>query len=171
MKLTNVTIKGAFGYLSQQPDGTIQYRQEVGLWERFDVDVDASQLPQPVTPPSPNPPIQLPALTLESAKQIIQQTAKDYPFLIQEFDNDGDANVACIELLRRCIYRLSKAGYSASRQRNPSGAISNDKLCLTLGHGWIAIDIMSIGYAHHATTMNWTEVTPANPVPDTGIPG
>lgn len=48
----NVTIKTAHGFLSFQPNGSIEYRQSVGPWEV--IDIDGLTLPQPV-PPGPGP--------------------------------------------------------------------------------------------------------------------
>lgn len=53
-----VTIKTAHGYLSFQPDGRIEYRDEAASWETLDVWVqDALGVPPDGTqpPPAPNP--------------------------------------------------------------------------------------------------------------------
>jgi len=48
---------------------------------------------------------------------------------------------AAAELLRRAIWHLHLAGYQSGRQRNPSGAISNDKLTIAIDGAWRAYDI------------------------------
>ncbi|PYR37269.1 MAG: hypothetical protein DMF90_07400 [Acidobacteria bacterium] len=108
-------------------------------------------------------------LTVERAQQVVLGTACEFPQLTAVFPTDSQALAAADELLRRSIWHLHLAGYQAGRQRNPSGAISSDKLTIFIG-GWHAYDIFSLGYAGVATRVQFFEVTPANPVPDGGIP-
>jgi hypothetical protein len=104
------------------------------------------------------------------AQQIVIATSNEYPDLTRVFGSDGEANDAAIELLLRTIWHLQQAGFNAARQRNPSGAISADKLCIMLGGQWHVYDIFTLGFAGQATTVHFDEITGANPIPDSGIP-
>jgi hypothetical protein len=73
-------------------------------------------------------------------------------------------------LLLRTIWHLQLAGFQASRQKNPSGAISNDKLTIFIDGAWKVYDIYSLGFAGRPTTVQMLEITGANPVPEAGIP-
>lgn len=50
-----VTIKTAHGYLSVQPDGRLEFREQAGPWEEFDVDGLTLAPVQPGPTPNPNP--------------------------------------------------------------------------------------------------------------------
>ncbi len=108
--------------------------------------------------------------TADRAKQVVFGTASEFPQLTRVFGNDSQALGAAEELLRRTIWHLHLAGFDAGRQRNPSGAISNDKITIFIGGSWHAYDIFSLGYAGRATTVQFFEVSPPNHVPDGGIP-
>lgn len=47
----NLTIKTAFGYLSVQPNGSLQFRDTAGPWETFEVDGLELPAPGPSVPP------------------------------------------------------------------------------------------------------------------------
>ena len=130
----------------------------------------APPTPTPVpTTPAPNPHHVTPGpLTVAQAQAVILACAQEFPQLLQVFPTDQAASDACTEFLLRVIWHLKLYGFTAARQKNPSGVISGDKLCVTINGAWRAFDIGSIGYAGHATTIQVTEVTPANPVPDPG---
>ena len=69
----NVRIKTAHGYLSFQPDGTLQYRPGAGAWEEIDIEgLDlASLFTLPVQPwqpsPTPLPPVEGPPPSMTPA--------------------------------------------------------------------------------------------------------
>jgi hypothetical protein len=48
-----VKFKTAHGYLSFQPDGSLQYRKDAGEWE--EVDIEGLELPKPEPEPEPKP--------------------------------------------------------------------------------------------------------------------
>lgn len=75
------------------------------------------------------------------------------------------------ELLRRMIWHLHEAGFTAGRQQNPSGAISKDKLCVEVNGVVRAYDVF-IDYDNHLTPLrtHMGEVTPAHLIDDAGIP-
>jgi hypothetical protein len=104
------------------------------------------------------------------ASQVVFGTASEFPHLTRVFGSDSQALGAAEELLRRTIFHLHLAGFDAGRQRNPSGAISNDKLTIHIGGSWHVYDIFSLGYAGRATTVQFFEVPAPNHIPDGGIP-
>lgn len=133
--------------------------------------------PPPLPPPSsPEPPAANPyhvlpgALTEDRAKQVVFATASEFPGLTAVFGSEGEAVAAADQLLLRTIWHLQLAGYQAGRQRNPSGAISSDKLTIFVNGGWHAYDIFSLGYAGVASKVQFFEVGSPNPVASGGIP-
>ena len=108
--------------------------------------------------------------TTDRASQVVFGTASEFPQLTRVFGSDSQATNAAEELLRRTIWHLHLAGFDAGRQRNPSGAISNDKLTILIGGSWHVYDIFSLGYAGRATTVQFFEVPAPNHIPDGGIP-
>jgi len=82
-----------------------------------------------------------------------------------------DANAA--ELLRRMIWHLQQAGFTAGRQKNPSGAISNDKLTFQVPGETLfrAYDVFTSKGAFLQTMgTQMLQVFPANYQVDGGIP-
>jgi hypothetical protein len=108
--------------------------------------------------------------TAGRASQVVFGTASEFPHLTAVFRSDSAALGAAEELLRRTIWHLHLAGFQAGRQRNPSGAISNDKISIFVNGSWHVYDIFSLGYAGRATTVQFFEVPAPNHVPDGGIP-
>jgi hypothetical protein len=108
-------------------------------------------------------------LSEDRARQVVFATANEFPQLTRVFGSDGEALSAASELLERTIWHLHLAGYQAGRQRNPSGAISEDKVTIFIDGSWHIYDIFSLGYAGRATTVQFVELTGASYVPDSGI--
>lgn len=130
--------------------------------------------PPPPPPPSPPPPDSphVPAgpLTAARAQQVVFATADEFPSLRAPRPTEAQAVAAAEELLRRTIWHLQLAGYPSGRQRNPSGAISNDKLTVAIDGAWRAYDIfMDYGVPGQETRVIFLEVFPANSVSDSGI--
>lgn len=109
-------------------------------------------------------------LTAQRASDIVYATAKEFPQYTAVFGTEGEAVAAAEQLLLRTIWHLQLGGFQAGRQQNPSGAISCDKLTIVIDGAWHAYDIYSLGYGGRATTVQFLEVWPANPVPSGGIP-
>jgi hypothetical protein len=110
-------------------------------------------------------------LTSERAGQVVQATAREFPHLTAARPTDGEAIRAAEELLLRIIWHLELAGFNAARQRNPSGAISNDKLNIFIGGAWHAYDVfMAYGAANVPVRVIFLHVTPPNPVEYPAIP-
>lgn len=104
------------------------------------------------------------------ASQVVQATAREFPGLVAVFGSEGEAVGAADVLLRRTIWHLQLAGFNAARQKNPSGAISSDKVSIFIDGAWHCYDIYSLGVAGRATTVHFLEVPLPNPVADGGIP-
>ena len=128
--------------------------------------------PTPASPPPDNSHHVGPGpLTADSASQVVFATADEFPRLSAAYPTDSQAVAASEELLRRTIWHLQLAGFQAARQRNPSGAISNDKLTIAINGAWRAYDIfMDYGVAGKNTKVIFLEVFPANSIADSGIP-
>ncbi len=140
----------------------------------------AAPAPAPAPEPAPAPP---PA-PIESpfhvgpgpqswlrAEQVVNATADEFPHLVAIYPSDQQAIAAAEELLRRTIWHLQRAGFQAGRQKNPSGAISNDKLTVYADGRWRAVDVFyDYGVAGKPTQVIFWEVFPASPQPDGGIP-
>jgi hypothetical protein len=125
--------------------------------------------PAPPPPPSESPYHVGPGPTSEArAKQVVESTAQEFPHLTAVFGSEGEAVAAADELLLRTIWHLKLAGFDAARQKNPSGAISSDKLNIFVNGGWHVYDIFSLGYAGRATTVIFIEVPLPNPQPNSG---
>lgn len=145
------------------------------------------QQPPPTTQPSTEPPVQPPAdppppaenshhigpgpLAMWRVEQVVNATADEFPGLIAARRTESEALDAAVELLRRTIWHLRHAGFEAGRQKNPSGAISGDKLTVFADGGWHAVDIFyDYGAPGVPIKVIFLEVFPASPVGDAGIP-
>jgi hypothetical protein len=132
--------------------------------------------PPPPPPPGPPPPTPVPGhvppgpLTEAQAEKVTYATGNEFPQLTRVFGSDSEAEAAAEELLLRTIWHLKQYGFQAGRQRNPSGAMSKDKLCIYINGVVRAFDVFRLGMAGQATQVQWLEVWPAGPVPDNGIP-
>jgi hypothetical protein len=137
--------------------------------------------PSPEPPPPPPPPGESPfhvgpgPLDEGRAGEVIYNTSYEFPELLAVFGSEGEAVAHAEVLLRRTIWHLHRAGYQAARQRNPSGAISHDKVNIIIGGVWRTYDIYTLGYAGVATRVTGMNIVCpdllcANPIPDDGIP-
>lgn len=135
-------------------------------------DTAVFQTPAPPPPPPPGggggtgsghvPPG---PLTEARAEQVVYRTANEFQQLLTVAGAD--------ELLRRTIWHLHLAGFQAGRQRNPSGAISSDKLTIFINGGWHVYDIFGL---QDPLTVHFIEVPSGcssdgcSYIPDGGIP-
>jgi hypothetical protein len=135
---------------------------------------DTPRAPTPAPIPSPgngqNGHVGAGPLTEDRARTVVSGTYNEFPTLRAVFGTEGEAVGAADQLLRRTLWHLQLAGFEAARQRNPSGAISSDKICVRIGGTWRVFDIYSLGVAGRATTVQWLEITGANPTPGALIP-
>ena len=109
-------------------------------------------------------------LSESRASDVVFATAREFPHLTSVFGSEGEAVGAADQLLRRTIWHLQLAGYQASGQQNPSGAVSSDKLTIFINGGWHVYDVYSLGVAGRATTVQFFEVPAPNPYPRNLIP-
>jgi hypothetical protein len=135
--------------------------------------------PPPPPPPPQPPPQQAPTnpnhvapgpLSVAHAQEVVYATANEFPGLQTPRGTDAESAAAGEELLRRIIWHLQLAGFQAGRQRNPSGAISGDKLTVVADGAWHAYDVWTLGGAGRPISVIFYEVFPPNPVADGGIP-
>ncbi len=139
----------------------------------------AAPAPPAATPAPPGPevtpsnPHHVPAGPLDAAQadRVVQATGREFAHLTAPRGSSDEAVGAAEELLLRMIWHLQVAGFDAARQRNPSGAISNDKLNVLIGGQWRAFDVfMDYGQPHQQTQVIFYEVFPSNPLPYPGVP-
>jgi hypothetical protein len=131
--------------------------------------------PEPVAPPPAQPPsafhVEAGPTTCSRAERVVNATADEFPGLTAPRASESDAVNASAELLRRMIWHLQLAGYQAGRQRNPSGAISNDKVTIHCNGVWHAYDLFrDLGGAGRPADVIFLEVFPPDPVADAGVP-
>jgi hypothetical protein len=102
---------------------------------------------------------------------IVCGTAQEFPALTVVTVDEPTRLANASTLLGRMIWHLQLAGASAGRQRNPSGAISPDKLTVNIAGVWRAFDVF-LGVEAFTVPLQTTmqEVFPANYVADGGIP-
>jgi hypothetical protein len=75
-----------------------------------------------------------------------------------------------VMLVRRMIWHLRQAGFEAGRQKNPSGAISEQKLCVVVDEVTRAYEVLDGVDKSVQTPTQMQEVWPANMQDDAGIP-
>lgn len=135
--------------------------------------------PPPPPPPSPPPPPDTPnpyhvldgPATEARAQQVVNNTAAEFPYNTAPHHDVGLKTRLTEELLLRTIWHLQIAGFQAGRQRNPSGAISVDKLTVVINGSWMAVDIYTnFDVPGVPLGVIWWPVTPPNHVPDGGFP-
>lgn len=133
--------------------------------------------PEPPPPPPPDPAAPHPfhvdggPLTDSRAFQVVQNTAAEFPYNTAPHYDVGLKTALAEQLLLRTIWHLHLAGYEAGRQRNPSGAISVDKLTVLINGSWMAVDIYTnFDVPGVPLGVIWWPVSPPNHVPEGGIP-
>ena len=144
----------------------------------------ADTVPEPAPDPAPEPE-QAPApapvesafhvgpggLSMTRAEQVVNATAAEFAGLTAARGSEAEAQAAATELLRRVIWHLRHAGFDAGRQKNPSGAISGDKLTMFADGAWHAVDIFfDYGTPGVPVKVIFWEVVPPSPIADEGIP-
>jgi hypothetical protein len=104
--------------------------------------------------------------TAARAEQVVLGTGREFPNVTAQ----GASDSAAEHLMLRMIWHLRLAGFQAGRQKNPSGAISGDKLSVFADGYWRSYDVVSTRHDGSPLDVHFDEVFPANYVPDTGIP-
>lgn len=110
-------------------------------------------------------------LTAIRAGQIVCGTGNEHSALKNPTADLSTRDANATQLLRRMIWHLKQAGFTAGRQQNPSGAISKDKLTVIVDAVLRAYDVFS-DYDNFATALKtqMSETAPAVLVDDAGIP-
>ena len=133
--------------------------------------------PAPEAPPPPPVPTGNPShvgpgpLTVDRAQRVVDATAAEFPWLTSPRNTIDEKSSATEELLLRTIWHLKLAGYDSGRQRNPSGAVSSDKLTILLNGAWHAYDIYTDwDVPSRPTRVIFLEVFPPNSIAYPGIP-
>jgi hypothetical protein len=104
------------------------------------------------------------------AGQIICGTGNEWSALKNVTADQATRDTNTVELLRRMIWHLQQAGFTSGRQKNPSGAISKDKLCVVVSTVLRVYDIFpGVDYTQPLTTQ-MLETAPAVLIDDAGIP-
>jgi hypothetical protein len=108
-------------------------------------------------------------LTAYRAGLIIGGTANEYPALVAVAADQATRDANQLELLLRTIWHLNQAGFTAGRQRNPSGLLSQDKIAVVEAGVTRAFDVYT-GTFDVVMTVQALQVAPANLVADSGTP-
>jgi len=104
------------------------------------------------------------------AGQIVCGTGNEFSALKNPTTTAAQRAANQTELLLRMIWHLQLAGFTAGRQRNPSGAISGDKLCVVVDSVLRVYDCFpGVDFTVPLTTQ-MNETAPAQLVEDAGIP-
>lgn len=103
------------------------------------------------------------------AGQIVCGTGNEYSALKQPTATDAERQANTIELLLRMIWHLRESGFTAGRQKNPSGALSPQKLCIVVDGVTRAYEVINGVDKSVPSPTLMEEVFPANLVDDPGI--
>lgn len=111
------------------------------------------------------------ALTEERARKIACGTSDEWGALRAPVATLPQRETNAELLLLRIIWHLAQGGYTVGRQRNPSTAISKDKIAITIDGEVLAIDLFS-NFDAFAQTMRsqWVEVGAGDYVSEGGLP-
>lgn len=109
-------------------------------------------------------------LTVERARKISCGTGDEWSALRVATATSAERDSNMELLLLRIIWHLNQGGFSAGRQRNPSTAISKDKLTVVIGTETRAFDVfIDASSFSKPLVMQWFETFPADMVADAGI--
>lgn len=104
------------------------------------------------------------------AGQIVGGVGNEYAALRNPTVDLATREAQATALLLRCIWHLRLAGFSAGRQRNPSGVLSPDKLCVVVDGVLRAYDCFAGRLTYTAVmAMQAVEVAPPDMVDDAGL--
>lgn len=109
-------------------------------------------------------------LTANLAGQIVCGVGKEFPALLAPTANQPARDANVLELLGRMIWHLQRAGFTAGKQKNPSGVVSTDKLTVQVGSEMRAYDTMELNPYTNPLVVHMIQVFPASYVADAGIP-
>lgn len=105
------------------------------------------------------------------AGQIVCGTGNEFPALKNATVDLPTRVTNATELIARMIWHLRQAGFTAGQQRNPSGILSDNKLCVVVDGVTRAYDVLR-GKGEFTQPMDtqMLEVAPADLVDYAGIP-
>lgn len=105
------------------------------------------------------------------AGQIVCGTGNEFPALKNATADLATREANAEQLMLRMVWHLRNAGFTAGRQRNPSGILSKDKLCVVVDGVTRAYDVF-LGKGNYTVAMStqMLEVAPPDLVDDPGIP-
>jgi hypothetical protein len=112
------------------------------------------------------------ALTAATAGEIVCGTGAEFPALLAATPDLPTREANALQLLRRMIWHLNQYGYTAGRQRNPSGLLSKDKLSVQIpGEATYRAYDVFFSFDSYATAMGtqMAQVFPPNYDADGGI--
>jgi hypothetical protein len=107
-------------------------------------------------------------LTAYQAGLVIGGTAHEFPALVAPAPDQPTRDANQAELLSRIIWHLQQKGFTAGKQRNPSGIVSGDKIALIEDGQLRAFDIFTSPSFDAVLTVQAIQVSPANLVSDSG---
>ncbi|SRR6266508_3021455 len=107
--------------------------------------------------------------TAYNAGLIIGGVAHEFPALVAAVADEATFDANRLELLERTIWHLLAFGFSAGRQRNPSGVLSTDKIAIVEDGILRAFDCYTGTFAT-GITVQALQVAPPNLVADSGTP-
>ena len=131
-------------------------------------DTDAGQTAAGVTAAGADGHPSVTGLTAYNAGLIIGGTAYEFASLTAAAPDQPTRTANQLELLLRTIWHLSQFGFTTGRQRNPSGVLSGDKLCVISDGQMRAFDIFTGGTFDTALGVHAIQVFPPNLVADAG---
>ncbi len=108
-------------------------------------------------------------LTTVTAGQVVCGTGQEFPALTAPCADQGSRDTNQEQLLLRMIWHLQQAGFTAGRQRNPSGIISGDKLTVQVEGTYLAYDVFQGVDFNQQMPVHMDQVFPADYVADSGI--
>jgi len=108
-------------------------------------------------------------LSAFEAGKIVCGTGNEFPLLKAPTGNLADRQANAEQLLKRMIWHLQQASFTAGRQRNPSGLISKDKLTVQVDGILRAYDVF-VGFDNFAAAMQ-TQMHPVGPADYVADPG
>lgn len=103
------------------------------------------------------------------AGRICKGTANEWPLLLAPTADQATRDAMMEELLLRMIWHLQQAGFTAGRQKNPSGVISDDKLTVQVDGEVRAYDMFTGVDYTQALPVHMNRVCPDDYQADGGI--
>lgn len=109
-------------------------------------------------------------LTAVLAGQIVCGTGNEFASLKAATSDQATRDANSVQLIQRMIWHLQQAGFTAGRQQNPSGAISNNKLTVQVEGVFRAYDVLvAANDFTQPMGTGMSQVFPASYVADSGI--